>query len=353
MIGMAEKSIREPAVRRRPVWPLFLPQQGCPYRCVFCNQAAVTGVARRPLDPAAVADYLAERAASRRPGEAAAELAFYGGSFTALAPEHQHRLLAVVRPWLDQGVVAGIRLSTRPDALDDGLCRFLAEYGVQTVEIGLQSLDDRVLALCRRGHDAAAGISAVRLLQEHGMRVGVHLMVGLPGETTGSLLATARRLVDLGPDFVRIHPTLVVRGTELARWYAAGRYRPLSLAAAVVGTGRLKAIFEQAGIPVVRLGLQETDALRRNLVAGPHHPAFGELVAARLLFKRVRARLAAGHGPRVLRVARRDLSVLYGPGRRCWNRLAALGLLDGVRLVLDDQLPRGTVVVDSEPGGRP
>ncbi len=348
-----------------PVWPLFLPQQGCGHRCVFCNQPAATGQAARPLRPEAVRAFLARQSKRCAPGGRAAELAFYGGSFTALPWREQEQLLAAVQPWIGRGEVSSIRLSTRPDALDLHTCRLLADYGVRTVEIGVQSLDNQVLALCRRGHDAAASLRAIELLRRFDMRVGAHLMLGLPGERRGSFVSSVRRLLACPPDFVRLHPTLVLRDTTLARWYVAGRYRPLSLAAAVARCCQLKELFAGAGIPVLRLGLQETDSLRRSLVAGPHHPAFGELVLGRLLFKRVRACLAHARqrsertGPFtapsqwVLRIARRDLSLLYGPDRRCWRRLGDLGLLAGVRVAPDGNLPRGVVCVKGVcPAGR-
>ncbi len=321
---------------------------------MFCNQPAVTGHDARPLTPGAVQEFLA-----RQEGGRPAELAFYGGSFTGLPWRDQERLLAAVQPWLARGKVAAIRLSTRPDTLDAQTCRLLVDYGVRTVELGVQSLDDRVLAICRRGHDAAAALRAIALLRRFAIRVGVHLMPGLPGETRRSCMRSARRLLACPPDFVRLHPTLVLRDTVLARWYAAGRYQPLSLAAAVAWCCRLREMFAAAGVPVLRLGLQETDSLRATVVAGPHHPAFGELVLGRILFRRVCSCLArARRSPAVpaaggvsssrwvLRVARQDLSLLYGPGRRCWQRLAGRGVLAGVRLVLDGNLPRGAVCVE-------
>ncbi|HSR36162.1 MAG TPA: radical SAM protein, partial [Desulfurivibrionaceae bacterium] len=243
------------------------------------------------------------------------------------------------------GRVGGIRLSTRPDSLTPDDAVFLARHGVTTVELGVQSMTPAVLDRCQRGHTAADVGQAVAALRQVGLMVGIQLMVGLPGESPASLMDSAHQVVGLAPDFVRLYPTVVVEGSELATWHASGRYRPLTLGRAVVLTARIKAVFDDAAIPVVRMGLHDSPGLEAGIVAGPHHPAFGELVQARLLACRIRREVAGKSGLSQLRLAGRDQSLLHGNNRSALRRLERTGLLRNLQLVFDPALPRGTVRV--------
>lgn len=338
------------AVPRPPlVIPLFIAHQGCPHRCVFCNQESITGrgqAERRPVcAPEVTATIDTWLARSGDSHDRSVQVAFYGGSFTGLPRAYQEELLAAVHPYLAQGRVQAIRLSTRPDCIDPETVSFLKGSGVEVVELGVQAMDDRVLAASGRGHTAAQVREAFRFLQEGGMQVGGQLMIGLPGESTVSALAGARSLAALAPDFVRIYPTLVVRGSGLAQRYAAGRYRPLSLSRAVALAAGLKTVFDQHHVPVVRMGLQPSLSLEQDLLAGPYHPAFGELVLARIFFNRVRTLLAgipAGM-TRTLSIAPADLSIFRGQRNCSVQRLTALGLAARMQLHLDPEQPRHTV----------
>jgi histone acetyltransferase (RNA polymerase elongator complex component) len=280
----------------------------------------------------------------KRPAEPV-EVAFFGGSFTGLPEERQQELLGAVAPYIAAGRIDSIRLSTRPDYLSVETAAFLKEHGVGCVELGVQSLAPEVLAASGRGYSVACVERAVGLLQSAGFTVGLQLMVGLPGETTVRLITSARHAVSLQPDFVRIYPTLVLRNTGLHRLYRDGKYRPLSIQEAVARTGRVKSIFNQAGIKVVRMGLQPSAELEEKVVAGPYHPAFGELVASRLLFNRTRRLLmqVENGGVRQVTIAAADLSAFRGPGNRNMKRLQALGLLQKMKLVCDPAQPRQTV----------
>lgn len=327
--------------------PIFISHQGCPHQCVFCNQHRITGQAASGIGPAEVAMAIDEALTwPRRHPEAEVQVAFYGGTFTGLARSRQTELLGAVAPYLVAGRVGGIRLSTRPDSLTPADAAFLARHGVTTVELGVQSMTPAVLDFCQRGHTAADVAQAVAALRQAGVKVGIQLMVGLPGETPATLMASAQQVVGLAPDFIRIYPTVVVAGSELATWHATGRYRPLTLGRAVVLAARLKALFGQAAIPVVRMGLHDTPGLAAGIVAGPHHPAFGELVKARLLSKQIRTRLAAAPKPiRKLRLASRDQSLLHGQGQIALRHLERSGRLRGLQLIFDPALPRGDVQV--------
>lgn len=329
--------------------PIFIAHQGCPHHCVFCNQHHISGQGKTTgrVDAVEVAAAIDQALGwPRRQPEAEVQVAFYGGSFTGLPQRLQTELLGAVTPYLASGKVATIRLSTRPDAMASEDAAFLKAHGVRIVELGAQSMTPAVLAACQRGHTAAQVGEAVAVLRQAGLTVGVQLMIGLPAETPATLMASAQAVAALAPDFVRLYPTLVVAESELATWHAAGRYRPLSLPRAVVLAARLKALFDAAAIPVVRMGLQQSTALAAGIVAGPHHPAFGELVKARLLTRQIRQQLAATPGTaHELRLASRDQSLLRGNGNAALRRLERAGLLRGLRLVFDPALPRGMVRV--------
>lgn len=267
---------------KKRIIPIFVPHVGCPHQCVFCNQQRIAG-AGTPLRPEAVTAVL--EAGLAQAGEGA-EAAFYGGSFTAIPADQQEALLGAVRPFLADGRITTIRLSTRPDAVDPGVVERLRWYGVGIVELGSQSMDDGVLMRCGRGHTAEDTVHAVSVLRQGGFRVILQMMTGLPGSSPEADMETAQRLIALHPDGVRIYPTVVVRDTPLCDAYRAGEYRPQTVEEAAILCAELYQLFMEAEIPVLRLGLQPTEALSGGgAVAGPYHPAFGELVKSRILFK--------------------------------------------------------------------
>ena len=260
--------------------PFFIPHVGCPYVCTFCNQSRITGQSGiSHLTPAYIKDTITEYVGSKR-NDKYWEVAFYGGSFTAIHSDLQHKLLEPAYEMLRQGIIDGIRCSTRPDAVGDEAISLLQGYGVKTVELGVQSMNDQILVDAKRGHTARQVIEAVARLKKRGMTVGVQLLPGLKGETWNTILKTAIAVVKLEPDFVRIYPVLVIENTELADQYRAGEYEPLSTEQAITYCAFLKEWFESHNIEVIRTGLQSTDELDSgdSLVAGPYEPAIGELV---------------------------------------------------------------------------
>jgi histone acetyltransferase (RNA polymerase elongator complex component) len=262
--------------------PFFIPHQGCGLRCAFCDQNGISG----ERDGVPAAPEILHRIAAYRvtSGTDPAEVAFFGGSFTALPMAVQEQLLRPLQPLRASGTVAGIRVSTRPDALDGATVAFLREHGVTTVELGIQSMNDEVLGRSGRGYGARDVEHAFRLLRRGGMNIGAQLMPGLPGETPELSLASFDRTLELRPDFFRIYPTLVLAGTRLAAWYREGSYMPLTLQGA---TGLCKIMLHRtmkAGVPVIRIGLQPTAELAAEgtILAGPFHPAFRQLVEGEL-----------------------------------------------------------------------
>ncbi len=331
------------------VIPVFVAHQGCPHCCIFCDQQAIIGnnnglqpVTVTPAEVVAVIDTWLARP-RRFPG-ARVQVAFYGGSFTGMDQGRQQELLHAVRPYLAAGRVNAIRLSTRPDYVDDETLFFLRRHGVQEVELGVQSMQDEVLCASRRGHTAGQVVRAVACLRRAGLRVGLQLMLGLPRDSTVRFLDTLRQAADLAPDFVRLYPTLVIKGSGLAGLATAGRYRPLSLNRAVALAARAKVFFAGHGIPVVRMGLQPSPELEAKVAAGPYHPAFGELVLARLFFKTAR-RLLAEFGPARLAGAPADESALRGQKNCNIKRLQELGLLNDARIEIVPDQARYTVQI--------
>lgn len=260
--------------------PFFIPHVGCPYVCTFCNQSRITGQSGiSHLTPEYIQQTIKDYVGTKR-NEKFWEVAFYGGSFTAITKDLQHKLLMPAYEMLQQGLIDGIRCSTRPDAVGNEAIRLLQSYGVKTVELGVQSMNDGILVDAKRGHTAQEVVEAVTRLKHRDMNVGVQLLPGLKGETWQTIIETAIAVAALRPDFVRIYPVLVIENTELAEQYRAGEYKPLSTELAIQYCAFLKDWFEQHGIEVIRTGLQSTEELDsgNSLVAGPYEPAMGELV---------------------------------------------------------------------------
>ncbi len=327
------------------VIPVFIPHQGCPCHCLFCNQLSISGMQGQEKDDAAlvrqtITEWLGY---SRRYSEV--QVAFYGGSFTCLSLARQETLLGAVQPFLQAGEVGSVRLSTRPDCVDENVCDFLLKNGVKTVELGVQSLDDRVLLAAERGHSSEDSIRAVRIVKEKGLQLGIQLMPGLPMETSISFLRTLRQVVELEPAFVRLYPTLVIDGSGLAEQYRRGVYHPMTMNRAIALCCRAKEMLDQAGIAIMRMGLQASTSLEKELLAGPYHPSFGELVAARHWFRRVRRLLVSCPPESRLRldISDRDLSAFVGPKRINMKRLQELGLQERMDLKTDTTMQRGTM----------
>ena len=297
---------------RRRILPIFVPHAGCPNDCVFCNQKRISG-SLFPADASTVRDAL-----SALPRDAHCQLAFYGGSFTAIDPEQQEELLSAVQPFRERGTVDSIRVSTRPDAVDAASLDRLIRFGTDTVEIGAQSMSDRVLRLSGRGHTSADTVRSAGMVKDAGLKLILQMMTGLPGSDAASDMDTARALIGLGPDGVRIYPTVVIRGTALEALWRSGRYREHTVEDAVELCSGILPMFEAASIPVIRLGLNPTEELSGGAAAaGAYHPAFGELVRSRVLRNRAEEllRQSAPKGNTTLLVSGRDLSAMIGQHR--------------------------------------
>jgi len=266
----------------RPVTvPFFISHQGCPHTCVYCDQRLISGSAGGLPTSAEILEKIGKWRLTV--GERPLEVAFFGGTFTALPESKQAELLAPLQTLLKQGTVRSVRLSTRPDYIDDGRVTWLAEMGVNTIELGVQSMDDDVLAASGRGHTAADSEDAIRCIKKHGLLVGAQLMPGLPADTPASSLFSLERVVSAGVDFIRIYPTVVLQGTELAKLYADGDYVPLAFEQGVSLCKLLLHRAMQADIDVIRIGLQADEGLNvHTVLAGCWHPSLGQIVRSEL-----------------------------------------------------------------------
>ena len=280
-------SNQKPATRIRPfIIPIFLPHAGCPHQCVFCNQVPITGAERQALEPNEVRQQIRKYLDYKKENRKPVHIAYFGGNFLGLTIREIEFWLDLAGKFVSRGLVDNIRFSTRPDTIDLERLDILEKYPVSTVELGVQSMDDRVLAKSDRGHTASDAMRAVLSLKERGLRVGLQMMVGLPGDSEARSMTTARRIADLGPDCVRIYPTVVVANSQLARLYRQGEYQPLSLEGAVTLVKKVYLLFRQEGINVIRMGLQASEDLAEGstVLAGPHHPAFGHLVYSEIFY---------------------------------------------------------------------
>ncbi|MCT4621413.1 MAG: radical SAM protein [Marinisporobacter sp.] len=270
--------------KKHYIIPVFVPHKGCPFDCVFCNQKKITGrtkeITAEEVDEQ-IQEYLST--IGNLNGKHV-EIAFFGGSFTGIEKMKQEELLRIAYKWKKRGKIKDIRLSTRPDYIDESIMKFLIDYGVSIIELGVQSMDHEVLIKSGRGHTAEDVVAAVKIMKQYPVEIGLQMMIGLPGDTIEIANGTAEKIIDLSPSFVRIYPTLVVKDTYLEKMYLQGNYNSLSIEEAVVISKGLLLKFLKSEIPVIRVGLQPTEniLLGKEVIAGPFHPSFRQLVESKI-----------------------------------------------------------------------
>lgn len=276
------------SLRPRPlVIPIFIPHQGCPHKCAFCDQSIITSKGGALPDENTMRRQV-ETWLAYRGERSSVELAFFGGNFLGLAPRETEALLEIAQDLTEEEKIQSIRCSTRPDTIHEKSLDLARRFSLDTVEIGVQSMDDQVLARARRGHTARDTAIAAKLLDRYRIKKGMQMMVGLPGDTDAGAIETARKIADLNPAFVRIYPLMVLKNSLVHRWYARGEYTPMALDHCVELVASIHSLFTRNNIPVIRMGLQASDLLqdREIMVAGPWHPAFGHLVLSKLMLDR-------------------------------------------------------------------
>lgn len=268
---------------KKRIIPIFVPHRGCPHDCIFCNQKKITGVSTEVTSEEArniIEEYLPTIAK-----DASVEIAFFGGSFTAIDEKTQNELLSVAKEYVDKGLVSDIRMSTRPDCISVDILNRLKEYKTTIIELGVQSMDSKVLHDSARGHDIESVIKSSNLIKESGINLGLQMMVGLPSDTEEKCIETAKKFIELSPFCVRIYPTLVVKDTGLETLLNKGEYKPFTLEECISIVKKLLVLFYVNNINVIRVGLQATEDIQlgKGIVDGPYHPAFRELVEGEMI----------------------------------------------------------------------
>ena len=331
---------------------LFVPHLGCPHRCSFCDQQTIAGQGA-PLSPEEAETLIRRAVEGLRSDPAETEIAFFGGSFTAIGRERMTALLAAARRWVRRAGLRGIRVSTRPDAVDGEILSLLLRYGVTAVELGAQSMDDGVLRQNGRGHTARQVCEAAGRIREAGMELGLQMMTGLYASSDRQDWETARQLAALRPATVRVYPTVVLRGTELERRFRDGTYRPPALEETVALCAGLLRFFEGQGIRVIRLGLHASRSVEERMVAGGYHPALRELCEGRLYLKAAGRLAPSGAGGVTLLVRPDAVSKMTGQRRaniaaleRLWRRPVSVkpdASLEPYEVILMEEEPSSTV----------
>ncbi len=271
--------------KKMKIIPIFVPHIGCPNDCVFCNQRRITGQNNVVANKEYVHN-IVEKYIKTIDSDTYTEIAFFGGSFTAIDMRVQEELLSVAKYYKDLNIVNSIRCSTRPDAINDNILELQKKYGMDIIELGIQSLDDEVLKLSNRGHTRKHSIEASRLIKEHGFTLGHQIMPGLPGSNREKDIKTCIDSISMHPDIVRIYPTLTIKDTQLFDMYEDGTYKPLTLEEAIEITAHIYSLYAINNINVIRIGLQNTDSINEDedVKAGPFHPAFRQLVEERIYY---------------------------------------------------------------------
>ena len=283
-------------MKRSYIIPIFVPHLGCPNDCIFCNQKSISGQKKEVTEEEirnTVDDYLK----SIKDTNGTKEIAFFGGSFTAIEREKQEKYLIVAYEYIKQGKIDSIRISTRPDAINKDILKMLKKYKVKTIELGVQSANDYILKKANRGHNFEDVKRASKLIRLYGFNLGHQMMVGLPESNRIDEINTAKELIKLKPKMVRIYPVLVIKNTKLEKMYQDEEYMPLTVVQAVEICKELVAMFKKKNIEIIRLGLQNTDEIsdpnseKSEVIAGPFHPAFGQLVEAGMWYDVIIAKI--------------------------------------------------------------
>jgi len=326
-----------PSVRTR-VWPVFLPFAGCPYRCVFCAQDKQTGRDNAVLE-SILAELENDLESVLQQGRGPYELAFYGGTFTALPAPWPETFLGLAARFRERGLITRVRCSTRPDCVDASTLSRLRSLGLDLVELGIQSFDDETLRASGRGYDGSIARRACELVKASGLALGIQLLPGLPGDRPGVFAEDVRTAAALEPETARLYPCLVIRDTPLATLWEKGEFEPWTLARAKTELADALLVLWARGVRVIRLGLAPEGTLEANILAGPWHPAFGQSVRALALMQFLRARINdLGRRPTALVVPRKYSGELYGHGRELAPSYFDLGVSEANVTFTDDAI---------------
>lgn len=303
--------------------PIFVPHEGCPHNCVFCNQNTITG-SQNVVDSEFVRNTVEEYLETIANKNATIEVSFFGGTFTAIDMKKQKELLQVAKEYKNAGKIKNIRLSTRPDYINREILDNLKKFEVDIIELGVQSLDEDVLRMAGRGHSVASVYDASKLIREYGFTLGHQIMPGLPGDNFKRDIDTVKKVIDIKPDICRIYPSLVIKNTPMEEMYLRNEYIPYTLEEAVQICKELYGMFISNDIEVIRVGLQPTEEINtgREIVAGPFHPAFRELIMGSIYSDIIKENITKDYKGSVnIEINSKDISKLYADKKRYFNEM--------------------------------
>ena len=341
-------------VKKPPaIIPVFLPYAGCPHRCVFCNQTTITGCTSGRPPIRQIREVILKALAHQKNDSTLPQIAFYGGNFLGLKKERVADYLDLATQFVTAQKVDSLRFSTRPDTIDTERLDIIKNFAVKTIELGVQSMDDEVLRQARRGHTTADTYRAVSLLKKHHYKIGLQMMIGLPGDNETKAYTTASRIASLAPDFVRIYPVLVLKNSPLADWYAGTFYQPIPLDACITLVKKLYLLFRQKGIPVARMGLLVSQDLNpeSQILAGPYHPAFGHLVYSEVMRDRIVSHLQSESPPCdeiTITVHSRLISQVRGYKNKNIRFIEGRFNLTKIKVIPDNSLEMDKVVIEPQ-----
>lgn len=335
--------------KKHYIIPIFVPHKGCPHDCIFCNQKKITGQLGE-VTAEEVKSKIEEYLATMPAEGSHIEVAFFGGSFTAIPLDYQKSLLKAAFVYFKEGRIETIRVSTRPDCIDCEIAENLKRYGVGIVELGVQSMDEDVLTLCNRGHTSEDVVKAVGLLKEFGFTVGVQMMIGLPGDTEEKALSTVWELVKLKPEIARIYPALVIKNTYMEEMYLKDEFQPMTVEEAAEAAKKLLIIFEGNGINVIRIGLQPTENIvpGKDVVAGPFHPSMRQLVEAlvyRDMLELMIEKIGEVGKEIIVRVNPKNISELVGNKKSNIRYIKEKFFIDKLMISQDKSVETGTILL--------
>lgn len=321
--------------------PIFVPQEGCPHNCVFCNQDRITG-SKEDFTAQTVRETINIYLETIQNKEATIEVSFFGGTFTGIREEKQRAFLEVAKEFKEKKIIDKIRLSTRPDYISDYILTYLKEYQVDIIELGVQSLDEEVLKKSGRGHSVLDVIEASKLIKQYGFTLGHQIMPGLPGDTFEKDIKTTKLSLEMEPDICRIYPSLVIKDTPMEMMYNNKDYVPYSLEEAVNISKIMYDMYRANKVNVIRIGLQTTESINEgaDIVAGPFHPSFRELVEGSLLVDRILEEMQNRKYATIC-INPRDLSKLYANKKVYFNKLKESGKVITVKQ--SKELKRGCI----------
>jgi len=322
--------------------PIFIPELACPFQCLYCDQRKISGKSGIPNENEVIQIILSHL--KTIPQNAHIELGFFGGNFTGIPKIEQEKYLKLVQPYLDSGTIQNIRCSTRPDYINHEVLQLLKKYRVGTIELGAQSMDDDVLKKSKRGHTVADTLNAAKLIHEYEINLGLQMMIGLPGDTKEKAILAARKIIEVGAENTRIYPTLVIKNTKLEEMYHQGKYYPLTMEEAVDWTAEILEIFEQSKVKVLRIGLHPSEGLLdgSDLIAGPFHPSFRELVLTEIWRKKL-SDIKSGADSIIITVNPKELN--YAVGYNATNKKILLEKFIKVVFKIDANLTKREMII--------